>query len=157
MHLPNWTWRNALRATRQKGHKGRGKPGKRKSRSLLIEHLEVRELLTLGPPGVCLAHDTGVSSTDMITSNGALTLTGVASGATVDYSVNGGTTWNSGFTAGEGSNSVEVRQIVNGDTSPASSPFVFTLDTTAPAAPTIAGLDHDSGTDHTDDLTKDAC
>jgi Ca2+-binding RTX toxin-like protein len=41
-------------------------------------------------PTVVLAHDTGTSSTDGLTNDGSLTITGVEEGATLSYIVNGG-------------------------------------------------------------------
>jgi FecR protein/Bacterial Ig-like domain len=98
---------------------------------------------TIAPaaPGVALAIDSGGSSTDHITSNAALTLAGTETGAIVQYSINGGQTWSTSFTAVEGVNTVQVRQTdIAGDVSSATS-FSFTLDTLAPliAIGTIAG------------------
>ncbi|MFP3571464.1 hypothetical protein, partial [Paraburkholderia sp. SIMBA_030] len=53
-------------------------------------------------PGVALATDSGSSATDHVTSVGTLTLGGVESGATVEYSTDGGSTWNTGFSPAEG-------------------------------------------------------
>ena len=106
-------------------------------------------------PGVALTSDTGSSSTDGITMDGSLTLSGVEAGALVEYSIDAGTTWTLSFTAVEGSNTVEVRQTdVAGNPSPASAPFTFTLDTTAPAAPNAA-LANDTGISSTDLITSD--
>src|SRR5207244_3101332 len=90
-------------------------------------------------PTVALTNDTGNSNTDHITSNGTLAVTGVESGASVQYSTNGGATWTSSFSAVEGANTVLVRQVDvagNATTTPAS--FSFTLDTTI-ATPTEIG------------------
>jgi autotransporter-associated beta strand protein len=82
-------------------------------------------------PAVALTTDTGTSSTDKVTSNSALTVSGTETGATVEYSTNG-TTWSSGFTPAQGSNTVYVRQIdVAGNVSSASAAYTFTLDATA--------------------------
>ena len=92
-------------------------------------------------PGVALATDSGSSGTDHITNTGALTLSGIETGALVQYSVNNGQTWTNSFTAVEGINTVAVRQTdVAGNVSSATS-FSFTLDTLAPmiAIATIAG------------------
>jgi hypothetical protein len=103
-------------------------------------------------PVVALATDSGVAG-DGISNVGTLNLTGLETGATVQYSVDNGTTWTSGFTAAEGSNSVRVRQIdVAGNQSAAGS-LSFTLDTLAPAAPLVA-LAADSGVAG-DGVTKD--
>ncbi|MFO0864204.1 MAG: hypothetical protein U0744_06035 [Gemmataceae bacterium] len=83
-----------------------------------------------------------------------MTLTGVESGASVEYSIDGGTTWLPTFTATEGANSVEVRQTdVAGNVSIASIAFAFTLDTTVPAAPTVA-LTADTGFSGADKITS---
>ncbi|WP_244097674.1 beta strand repeat-containing protein, partial [Burkholderia ambifaria] len=103
-------------------------------------------------PGVALTADSGTSSTDHITNVGTLNLTGVETGATVEYSTDGGHTWNTSFNAVEGVNDVQVRQTdVAGNTSDPTS-FSFTLDTSA-AAPGVA-LTADSGTSSTDHITN---
>ncbi|MFP3335612.1 chitobiase/beta-hexosaminidase C-terminal domain-containing protein, partial [Pseudomonas sp. SIMBA_064] len=80
---------------------------------------------------------------DHITNVGSLNLTGVETGATVEYSIDGGHTWNTSFNAVEGVNDVQIRQTdVTGNTS-ASTSFSYTLDTSA-AAPAVA-LTGDSG------------
>ncbi|MFP3802197.1 hypothetical protein, partial [Paraburkholderia sp. SIMBA_027] len=50
-------------------------------------------------PGVTLSSDSGSSATDHITNVGSLNLTGVETGATVEYSIDGGHTWNTSFNA----------------------------------------------------------
>ncbi|WP_244102514.1 beta strand repeat-containing protein, partial [Burkholderia ambifaria] len=103
-------------------------------------------------PGVALTTDSGTSSTDQITNVGTLNLTGVETGATVEYSTDGGHTWSTSFNAVEGVNDVQVRQIdVAGNTSDPTS-FSFTLDTSA-AAPGVA-LTSDSGSNSTDHITN---
>src|SRR5207249_4200213 len=104
-------------------------------------------------PTVALSSDTGSSNSDHITRNGALNVSGVESGASVQYSINGGSTWSSSFGAVEGANNVQVRQSdVAGNNGPATS-FSFTLDTTAPAAPTVA-LSSDTGSSNSDHITR---
>ncbi|MFP3560518.1 hypothetical protein SB861_59540, partial [Paraburkholderia sp. SIMBA_049] len=61
-------------------------------------------------PAVALATDSGSSASDHVTSAGTLTLGGIESGATVEYSPDGGSPWSTGFSAQEGLNSIEVRQ-----------------------------------------------
>nr|WP_242431852.1 Ig-like domain-containing protein [Burkholderia ambifaria] len=103
-------------------------------------------------PGVALTADSGSNATDHITNVGTLNLTGVETGATVEYSIDGGHTWNTSFSAVEGLNDVQVRQTdVAGNTSSATS-FSFTLDTSA-AAPGVA-LTADSGSNATDHITN---
>ncbi|MFP3547745.1 Ig-like domain-containing protein, partial [Rhizobium sp. SIMBA_035] len=102
--------------------------------------------------GVALATDSGSSATDHVTSVGTLTLGGVESGATVQYSIDSGAHWTSSFSAVEGVNTVQVRQTdVAGNVSAATS-FSFTLDTAA-AAPGVA-LATDSGSSATDHVTN---
>ncbi|WP_260436201.1 Ig-like domain-containing protein, partial [Burkholderia sp. Bp9143] len=103
-------------------------------------------------PGVALTTDSGSSATDHITNVGTLNLTGVETGATVEYSIDGGHTWNISFSAVEGVNDVQVRQTdIAGNTSDPTS-FSFTLDTSA-AAPSVA-LTTDSGSSPTDHITN---
>ncbi|WP_157653915.1 Ig-like domain-containing protein, partial [Burkholderia ubonensis] len=103
-------------------------------------------------PGVALAVDSGSSASDHITNIGTLNLSGVETGATVEYSTDGGHTWSTSFSAVEGVNDVQVRQIdVAGNTSSATS-FSFTLDTSA-AAPGVA-LTTDSGSSAVDHITN---
>uniref|UniRef100_UPI001FC807ED beta strand repeat-containing protein n=1 Tax=Burkholderia ambifaria TaxID=152480 RepID=UPI001FC807ED len=103
-------------------------------------------------PSVALASDSGSSATDHITNVGTLNVTGIETGATVQYSVDNGAHWNTSFSAVEGLNNVQVRQIdVAGNTSSATS-FNFTLDTSA-AAPGVA-LTTDSGSSATDHVTN---
>ncbi|WP_260429498.1 Ig-like domain-containing protein [Burkholderia stagnalis] len=103
-------------------------------------------------PGVALATDSGSSTSDHVTNAGTLNLTGVETGATVEYSIDGGHTWNTSFSAVEGLNDVQVRQTdVAGNTSAATS-FSFTLDTSA-AAPGVA-LTTDSGSSASDHVTN---
>ncbi|WP_232462990.1 Ig-like domain-containing protein, partial [Burkholderia ubonensis] len=103
-------------------------------------------------PGVALTTDSGSSAVDHITNVGTLNLSGVETGATVEYSIDGGHTWSTSFSAVEGLNDVQVRQIdVAGNTSSATS-FSFTLDTSA-AAPGVA-LTTDSGSSASDHVTN---
>src|SRR5439155_24870623 len=103
-------------------------------------------------PAVALTTDSGSSSTDKITNVGALNLSGVESDATVQYSIDGGTTWSSSFTAVEGANTVQVLQAdVAGNVSNATS-FSFRLDTTAPSV--TESLSSDTGASSTDRITN---
>ncbi|WP_175783464.1 Ig-like domain-containing protein, partial [Burkholderia ambifaria] len=103
-------------------------------------------------PGVALTTDSGTSATDHITSVGTLNVTGTETGATVQYSVDNGAHWNTSFSAVQGVNNVQVREIdIAGNTSSPTS-FSFTLDTSA-AAPVVA-LTTDSGTSATDHITN---
>ncbi|WP_232440654.1 Ig-like domain-containing protein, partial [Burkholderia ubonensis] len=103
-------------------------------------------------PGVALTTDSGSSAVDHVTNVGTLNLTGIETGATVEYSTDGGHTWSTSFSATEGLNDIQVRQIdVAGNTSSATS-FSFTLDTSA-AAPGVA-LTTDSGSSASDHVTN---
>lgn len=96
------------------------------------------------PPALTLVTDSGSSATDKITNNAQLSVSGLESGATWQYSVDAGVNWNTGtgstanITGADGTKSVTVRQTdAQGNVSPASAPLQFTLDTTAPAAAVI--------------------
>ncbi|WP_157646626.1 Ig-like domain-containing protein, partial [Burkholderia ubonensis] len=103
-------------------------------------------------PGVALAVDSGSSAVDHVTNVGTLNLTGIETGATVEYSIDGGHTWSTSFSAVEGVNDVQVRQTdIAGNTSSTTS-FSFTLDTSA-AAPGVA-LTTDSGSSASDHVTN---
>ena len=109
-------------------------------------------------PTVALANDTGSSGTDKITDNASLALIGVECGATVEYSIDGGSNWSTSAPTlaqlAQGSNTVEVRQTdLAGNVSTPTS-FAFTLDTVDPAAPTVA-LANDTGSSGSDQVTND--
>ncbi|OUC15724.1 MAG: hypothetical protein B0A82_05520, partial [Alkalinema sp. CACIAM 70d] len=108
-------------------------------------------------PSVVLRSDTGSSSTDTTTNNGAVTVSGLESGARWQYSTNGGTNWINGtgnsFTlTGNGAKNVIVRQIDTAGNISANSLLSFTLDTTA-TAPRVA-LTSDTGSSRTDKITN---
>lgn len=97
-------------------------------------------------PTLALASDTNITS-DGITNNGMVNVSGLESGATWQYSTDGGTTWKTGsgssltLVAGVyAANTIKVRQSdVAGNVSPvASLATAVTVDTTAPAAPSLA-------------------
>ncbi len=87
------------------------------------------------PPslGVALQADTGSSATDGVTKNSALTITNTQSKCVIEYSLDGGVTWNKSFTPAEGVNTVNVHQIDAGGNASAATGITFTLDTIAPA------------------------
>lgn len=106
-------------------------------------------------PTAVLTSDTGTSSTDKLTSNGALSPTNVEANASVQYSLNG-TTWANSFTAVEGSNTVYVRQTDSaGNVGSTSAAFTFTLDTIKPAQLQVA-LSYDTGASSSDRITNNA-
>lgn len=93
--------------------------------------------ITVSIPGVVLTNDTGASGTDQITKDFDLTVSGLWPGAQIQYSADGAT-WASSYQAHEGVNQLWVRQVdVLGQTSAASQPLSFTLDTGAPITPTV--------------------
>ncbi|WP_276309813.1 Ig-like domain-containing protein [Limnohabitans planktonicus] len=100
---------------------------------------------------LALACDSGTSATDAITHTAILALTGVESGATLEYSTNA-TTWASTFTASEGSNTVSVR-VTDAAGNQRTQSLAFTLDTTAAAAPVVA-LVCDGGLSATDLISQ---
>ncbi|WP_156684046.1 Ig-like domain-containing protein, partial [Vibrio sp. UCD-FRSSP16_30] len=79
-------------------------------------------------PIVALKNDTGISSSDKWTNDGTLDVTGIETGATVEYSVDD-THWTSSFTATEGINTVYVRQTDAVGNVSKSTTFKFMLDT----------------------------
>ena len=82
--------------------------------------------------------DTGVSDSDRITNDNRLTVAGVGSGATWEYSVNSGSDWHTGsgtqFTVDEGVYADDVVRVrlMDGETSEFVGVPGFTLDTTPP-------------------------
>ena len=90
--------------------------------------------------GVMLAIDSGSSSSDSITNIGTLVVSGLAAGATPQYSIDRGATWTGSFTAVEGANTVLVRQVDSAGNVSAAISFNFILDTVAPGAPTIVSV-----------------
>jgi hypothetical protein len=118
-----------------------------------------------------LSDDTGASSTDMITANGTQTISGtlganLAAGEQVMVSTNNGATWTAA-TASAGTNTWELATTLGGSgilqvrvvdaAGNAGTPWThaYTVDTTAPPAPSTPDLDTaaDSGSSHTDDIT----
>ncbi|MEX8510984.1 MAG: Ig-like domain-containing protein, partial [Leptothrix ochracea] len=95
-------------------------------------------------PTVALATDSGSNPTDKITNNGALSLSNLATGATVEYRLDTGSWTSVTATNGsatvptpttDGAHTIEVRQTTSGGQSPIST-ITFTLDTQAPAGVT---------------------
>jgi hypothetical protein len=96
-------------------------------------------------PSLALTSDTNVT-TDGITSNGSVTVSGLESGATWQYSIDGGTNWTTGsgtsFTLSAGTyaaNALKVRQTdTAGNVSSAGTmSSAITVDSTAPATPSV--------------------
>ncbi|MCP1316166.1 hypothetical protein, partial [Halomonas sp. 707D7] len=109
-------------------------------------------------PTLSLAEDTGAQ--DGITSNGVVNVAGLIEGATWEFSLDGGTTWQAGsgdrFVLAEGdyaAGEVLVRQSdADGVTSGTRTVGSVIVDTTAPEAPSVA-LGNDTGT--LDGITAD--
>ncbi len=115
---------------------------------------------------LALGTDSGSGASDGITNVATVTIRGIETGATWQYSTDGGTTWNTGtgtsFNLPAGSYSadqVQVRQTdVAGNTSlvlASSKAGAITIDTTAPRTPTVS-LDIDSGSNTADGLSNAA-
>ncbi|MDO6765135.1 VCBS domain-containing protein [Agarivorans sp. 1_MG-2023] len=118
--------------------------------SLLSVHVDT----TIAPLTIELTHDTGSSTSDLISSDGALTISGQEAGAAVEYSTDNGQTWTSSFTPQPGSNTVSVRQTDIAGNISTSTSLRFTLDDQI-AAPSIdLKSSTDSGISATDNLTN---
>jgi hypothetical protein len=99
---------------------------------------------TNGPaaPSLALASDSGVSTSDGITNNGTVNVTGLEDGASWQYSTNGGSSWLAGtgtsFSVTPGtyaSGRIRVRQSdIAGNTSGTAQLGSITVDTSAPTA-----------------------
>ncbi|MFM2627254.1 VCBS domain-containing protein [Vibrio chagasii] len=121
--------------------------------SILSLHVDT----VVAPLQISLTHDTGSNSSDLITSDGSLTINGQEAGATVEYSTDNGHTWTSSFTPQQGSNTVSVRQTDTAGNVSTETSVSFTLDNTV-NAPTVS-LSNDTGRHsiNTPDLiTKDS-
>ncbi|WP_238139527.1 Ig-like domain-containing protein [Roseateles aquatilis] len=109
-----------------------------------------------------MTNDSGSSNSDKVTNDAALSVSGLETGATWEYSSDGsrwttgsGSSIPAGAFSGDGIKSIQVRQTdAAGNTSGAST-FNFTLDTAAPAAPSVS-LTNDSGSSNSDKVTNDA-
>ncbi|CAK2422820.1 VCBS repeat-containing protein [Vibrio crassostreae] len=102
--------------------------------------------------GVSLTNDTGTNTSDHITSDGSLSVSGQDHGTSLQYSIDGGHHWLSSFTPSQGLNTVEVRQISPTGSTSTSASLTFTLDNQA-LAPTVS-LVSDTGSSQTDLLTN---
>ncbi len=114
-----------------------------------------------GAPVINLAVDSGYSGSDRITNNGLINVTSMISGGSWRYSLDSGTTWNSGagsqFTLPEGVYSagmVQTQQL-DGEGNPGGIAFLeaIIVDNTAPIPP-APSLALDSGIDSADLITK---
>jgi hypothetical protein len=117
---------------------------------------------TIAPlaPTLALAHDTGVSNSDSLTNNPTITVTPAENGGTLLYKVDGASSFSAtapNFAtdgSADGLHTVSVEQQDAAGNIGAATSLSFTLDTTAPAAPTVALL-HDNGISATDHITND--
>ena len=114
-------------------------------------------------PTLELNEDTGDSTSDGVTSNGAFTVGGVESGASWEYSTDSGNSWTNGsgnsFTLSDrvyAIDAIHVRQRDAADNPSAVSknPTEITVDTRAPSALTMS-LPTDTGKSSSDGLTKE--
>ena len=97
----------------------------------VISSVTPRVINVLAAPTVSLAFDTGSSFSDHITRDASLNISAPEAGAAIQFSIDSGIIWAASFTAVEGINTVDVRQVDGfGNVSPATT-LSFTLDTTA--------------------------
>ncbi|MCX8519477.1 MAG: Ig-like domain-containing protein, partial [Methylophilaceae bacterium] len=112
-------------------------------------------------PTLTLASDTGSSASDQVTNNATINVSGLDSGATWQYQVDGtADSWlmgtGSSFTASSGTHRYFVRQTdVAGNISTQSNAVTYTLDNSAPATPSLT-LASDTGSSASDGLTYNA-
>ncbi|MGF1827564.1 Ig-like domain-containing protein, partial [Vibrio splendidus] len=104
-------------------------------------------------PTLTLDTDSGSAADDFLTNDGSFTVGGTEEGATVEYLVDGNWTTTAPVPT-EGDNTITVRQTDAAGNTSGSSELTFTLDTTAPDAPTLT-LNTDSGSAADDFLTND--
>jgi hypothetical protein len=111
-------------------------------------------------PTLALAHDTGVSNSDGITNDPTIAVTRAEGGGTLLYKIDGAATFSATAPhfatdgSAEGPHTVSVeQQDAAGNIGPSSASLSFTLDTIAPAAPTLL-LAHDTGISSTDHITS---
>ena len=97
--------------------------------------------LSAPTPALSLASDTGRSASDGLTNNSTINVTGLVTGGTWQYQVDS-SGWQTGtganFIASTGAHSYSVRQSdLDGLTSNVTTAVTYTLDTTAPVAPSL--------------------
>ncbi|MBJ8457495.1 hypothetical protein I6M90_15665, partial [Acinetobacter bereziniae] len=116
---------------------------------------------TIAIPGIVI-NDTGISNTDNVTYDRKMTVTNLETGATWQYSLDGGATWTTGtgntFNANTNttynSGQIQVRQTdIAGNTATGSNSATIVIDTTL-TVPTLA-LAHDTGAGSNDGITRD--
>ncbi|WP_041785560.1 DUF4347 domain-containing protein [Rhodospirillum centenum] len=95
-------------------------------------------------PTLALSVDTGSSASDLVTSNGTVSVSGLEDGTVREYSLDAGKTWtpfngSEISLSGDGAKAVIVRQTDEaGNVSAGSTPLSFTLDTTAATVTSVA-------------------
>ena len=107
-------------------------------------------------PVVALTSDTGSSSSDDITSNAAITVSGQDVDATLAYKVDGAATFSASYVAPtvDGHHTVQVQATDTAGNVSVSDVLSFTLDTVE-AKPVVA-LTSDTGSSSSDDITSNA-
>ncbi|MFM7083501.1 MAG: Ig-like domain-containing protein, partial [Hyphomicrobium sp.] len=115
--------------------------------------------ITAAAPTLTLSSDTGSSSTDKITNNGTVAISGIESGATWEYSLDSGSNWTAGYGStfsfsGDGSKSLLVRQTDLAGNISNSTSFSFSLDTVGPSSVPSVSLVSDTGLLNNDSVTS---
>ncbi|MDO9475687.1 MAG: Ig-like domain-containing protein, partial [Pseudohongiella sp.] len=113
---------------------------------------------TVATPTLILVNDTGKSSSDRITNDGRISVDGLESGATWEYSTNKGNTWNKGegnsFELISIKNEMRVRQTDLAGNKSSEGSLTVTYDTTAPASLNSVTV-KDTGLSASDKITND--
>ncbi|MCQ4162595.1 Ig-like domain-containing protein, partial [Roseomonas sp. GC11] len=128
--------------------------------------LTVDVVAPIAPVVSGISTDSGTSATDGITNQSSVTVSGTAeASSTVEVLKDGASlgtvtadasgNWTIAATLTEGSNSFTARASdLAGNTGVLSTAYAVTLDTAAPAAPSISSISPDSGTSSTDKITS---
>ena len=127
------------------------------------QYLQPFDTAAPAAPTFALTSDTGSSSSDGVTNVGTVTVSGVETNATWEYSINSGTAWTTGsgtsFTLAAGTyaiGAIKVRQTDlagNVTVTPSQNAAAIIVDATAPAAPTFS-LTSDTGSSNSDGITN---
>ncbi|MDO9014324.1 MAG: hypothetical protein Q7U84_06070, partial [Polynucleobacter sp.] len=122
-----------------------------------------RTVDTIGNPlTLSLTSDTGSSSSDGVTKNASITVSGLETNATWEYSLDSGGQWSTGTgnsfsmksETSYAANVIRVRQTdVVGNVGTGNNTSTYTYDATVPALPTLA-LAQDTGSFNNDFITK---
>jgi len=131
--------------------------------------VEEKEVIVDNTPPIApiiIFNDIGDSHSDGITSNNSVTVLGLESNATWQYSIDGGTTWNTGtastfdvdtdgtYNAGD----IQVKQTdqAGNESEVGSSTSSMTFDTVGEDSPVTFDLATDTGSSNSDNITNDA-